>query len=69
MNDELNEVAGIPNERYFKEFVQVGGITGQRYHFKFKTKEQYLAWLAAEAKMVDAYERLSTMSINKNEDQ
>jgi hypothetical protein len=53
MTKKIEELKNMPqkNEVYFKEFEQVGSITGQVYHFKFKTEEEYNLWLESEKRI------------------
>jgi hypothetical protein len=63
MTKKINELKNMPqkSEAYFKEFEQVGSITNQVYHFKFKTEEEYNLWLESEAKISHLIERLQNL--------
>ncbi len=64
----LEEIAGMPDgdSPYYKEFVQVGSITGQKYHFKFETEQQYLLWLESERDIKNALNRLLKQRASRN---
>jgi hypothetical protein len=63
MTKKIDELRNMPqkSEAYFKEFEQVGSITNQVYHFKFKTEEEYNLWLESEAKISHLIERLQNL--------
>jgi hypothetical protein len=53
MNKKIDELKNMPsNDTYFKEIEQVGRITGQIYHLKFKTEDEYKKWLMLEEKAI-----------------
>lgn len=63
MTKKIDELRNMPqrSEAYFKEFEQVGSITNQVYHFKFKTEEEYNLWLESEAKIRHLIKRLGNL--------
>ena len=60
---KIQELRNMPqkNDVYFKEIEQVGSITGQVYHFKFKTEKEYNLWLESEKKIGELIKRLENL--------
>jgi hypothetical protein len=62
MNKKIDELKNMQsNTPYFKEIEQVGRITGQIYHLKFKTEDEYKKWLMDEEKIKSLSKRLENL--------
>jgi hypothetical protein len=63
MTKKIDELRNMPqkSEVYFKEFEQVGSITGQVYHFKFKTEGEYNLWLSSQERLKKINEWLDSL--------
>jgi antibiotic biosynthesis monooxygenase (ABM) superfamily enzyme len=63
MTKKIDELRNMPqkSEVYFKEFEQVGSITNQVYHFKFKTEEEYNLWLESQKRIESLIDRLDNL--------
>jgi hypothetical protein len=61
MAKKIDELKNMPSpDVYFKEIEQVGGITGQVYHTKFRTKEDYESFLLLEEEARQAVIKLKS---------
>lgn len=61
MDKKIDELKNMPSKNInFKEVKQIGSITGQVYHMKFKTKEEYNNFLILEEQARAAIIRLKS---------